>query len=197
MDARELRIDLEEQLVQMRKSWLFFKKNKGVKDRIKHMATLKKIGIELKSKLEEVPAIYTLFEYRNLPASETGESREQELLDTLSLLIVGVVEYHHTSEMMSVPMVKEVALRIVYQFGGLTIEDIGLCFHQIKNGQRGKVYNRIDAAVIMQWLHDYQAELQEIGTERNARLHNQSKTGVWKDGHEHRIIQPKRLKDLT
>lgn len=189
MDAREMRTDMEFQLESLRNSYRYFKKTKGIKDRIKHMATLRKMGVELSKQLADVPVYPTLFELR--------KENEDEMDRILCLQILALVDYHTTTEIMSKAMVQEVATRIAYQFGGLTLEDVALCFHQVKNGLMGKVYNRVDAAVIMSWLHKYLKDVQEIGQERNARLHNQSKTGIVKNGHEYRLVQPARIKDLV
>jgi hypothetical protein len=48
----------------------------------------------------------------------------------------------------------------------------------------------------MDWLQTYRKSVQQIGMERNRVRHNQGKTGIWKDGHEYRIIQPTRIKEL-
>lgn len=190
MDSRDLRLNVEEQLVSLRKSYKFFKENKGIDGRIQHMITIKGIAAELKQQLATIPVVPTLFEAAN--------ENEERLTDTLQLMIINLVEYYKTSEIMGKDMIYEIALRIVLTFGGLTLEDIALCFHQAKSGQigNGKIYNRIDGGVIMEWLNHYQANVQFIGMERNRRLHNQGKTGIWKDGHEYRILQPKRVKEL-
>jgi hypothetical protein len=189
LDGRDARSAMVFELEGLRNSYKFFKKTKHIEGRITHLATLRKLGNELKAKLDQIPEYPTLFELRN--------KDEQEAIRVLCLMIISLVQYHNTSEVMSTDMVQEVAMRIMFQFGGLTLEDVGLCFHQVKNGTRGKVYNRVDAAVIMNWLHDYEADVQAIGQERNARLHNQGKTGIIKEGHEYRIVQPARLKDLV
>lgn len=188
MDARELRIEAEDQLISLRKSYHFFKTNKGVAERIKHMASIKAAAVELKKELEKIPVVPTLF--------ELAKQNEESIMGTLQLMIINVVEYYKTSEIMKGAMVEEIALRAILTFGGLTLEDVALCFHRAKNGQLGQIYNRIDGGVIMEWLLAYQEEVQSIGMERNRRLHNQGKTGMWKEGHEYRILKPKRLTEL-
>lgn len=188
MDARALRGELSFQLDQMRNSYRWFKATRGVDGRIRHMQTLKKLGAELKVQLDSTPYLPALF--------ELVEANQDDVLGTLSLMIIQVCKYFNTSEIMSEPMVKEVAMRIALKFGSLTLEDIALCLHQAQNGDHGKIYNRVDGAVIMDWLHKYSKQYQELGMERNLRIHNQGKTGIWKPGHEHRIIDPKRIKEL-
>lgn len=188
MNARELHMELSSQLDQMRKSYRWFRDN-SVEGRIKHMATLKKLGSDLSRELAEIPEYPNLYELRT--------SNEEEAIRVLMLMIIKVVEFFTTTEIMGKDMIQEVALRIVYQFGGLTLEDIALCFHQAQNGVHGKVFNRIDGAVLMDWLHKYEKDVRDIGEEKNRRIHNQGKGGIWKEGHEHRIIKPKRLNELV
>ena len=191
MDAQEHRQRLEEQVESLRSSYTFFKAlsaGDGVKDRMKHLATIKQAAMQLKQELDATPRFDNLVTLR--------VQNETELLRTLQLMIIGVVKYFSVTEVMSPELVEETAMRIAFTFGGLTLEDVALCFHQAQNGEHGKVYNRVDGAVLMDWLQTYQRRVQELGMERNRVQHNQGKTGVWKDGHEYRIIQPTRLKEL-
>lgn len=188
MDARDLRGELTFQLEQMRNSYRWFQATKGVDGRIKHMATLKKLGADLKSQLDSTPYLPAMFELR-----ATGEN---DLIGTICLMIIRVCKYFNTTEVMGKDMVEEVATRIALKFGSLTIEDVALCFHQAQNGDHGIIYNRIDGAVIMDWLNGYSKKYRELGMERNRRIHNQGKTGIMKEGHDYRIIEPKRLKEL-
>lgn len=187
LDAREHYDEMAFQLQQMRKSYNWFKSTKGVDGRIQHMKTLKKIGQELKMQLAEMPKLYTLYELR--------KEQEEPTVKTLKLMIIGVVEYFQTSQILSTGLIEEVSLRIMHRFGGLTIEDVALCFHRVKNGDYGDVYNRVDGGAIMKWLQSYEDEVQQIGIERNRRIHNQDKSGA-KSGQEYRLVQPVRLKSL-
>jgi hypothetical protein len=190
LDARELRQDLEFELEQTRKNWRWYKNTtfedkEHEKDKKKHMAELEKKGNTLKMLLAKVPDYPTLFEWRS--------KNEKTLVDTLTLMIIDLTEYHNTTDRMGANMTKEVALRVALQFGGLTIEDVALCFNQVKNGLMGKVYNRVDASVIMGWLHEYQKDVQEIGADRQAQMHVQAKGSTWKNSRDYRISQ---IKDL-
>lgn len=188
MQSREQREDMVFELESLRKSYRYFKNTKGIEGRIKHLMTLKKLGEELKAKLADLPEIPTLFELR--------AQDEDELLRVLSLMVVNVIEFHDTSKIMSPTMIQEVSLRIAMKHGGLTLEDVGLCFHQVKNGERGKIYNRLDAAVMLEWLNDYDKDIQEIGAERQRRVHASGKGSSSKSYTDHRLVVPARLRKL-
>lgn len=187
LQARDQYEDMRFQLQSLRNSYLFFKHNQ-VDGRVKHMATLKQMGKELAHELEKTEAILTLAELR--------QENEPGLLLVLERMVMNLTEFFHTNELMTPGQIQETALRIAYRFGGLTLEDVTLCLHRVKNGDYGSVYNRVDGGAIMGWLQRYEQDWQAVGMERNARLHNQSKAGVWKEGHEYRIVAPKRLKEL-
>jgi hypothetical protein len=192
MDVRELRVELEADLESLRNSYKVFRQpprlGHPLKDRRKHMQEIQEQAERVKRDLTVVPAMPLLCELKL--------TSEDEALRMLKVLIVDMVLFHETSDKMSKEMIEETALRILYQFGGLTVEDVALCFHQVKNGLRGTVYNRVDAQVLMKWLHDYQKDAQEVGMERNLRIHNNDKTGVWKVGHEYRITDINRQSEF-
>src|SRR5690349_17133435 len=89
MVAREERDDLVFQLEGMRRSYKYFKKNM-VPDRIVHMATLKKLGEQLKAELAEIPEVPTMFELRM--------QDDAELQRVLCLLVISLVEFHDTKK---------------------------------------------------------------------------------------------------
>lgn len=187
MDARDERNDLEFRLASLRRSYKFFK-NTMVPDRISAMKKIKAEANQVKTALETIP------EYPYLLQLRTQD--EDELIRVLKLMIIGVVKFFHTTDVMNGDQIEESAILIAYQFAGFTLEDVALCFHQAQRGFYGKVYNRVDGAVLMEWLHDYEGRLQAMGMERNRRIHNNEKSGINKNGHDYRIIQPRRLKEL-
>lgn len=113
--------------------------------------------------------------------AELRRQNEEELIDTLQLLIIEVAEFYHTSERMTKNQVFETAYLILNQFAGLTIEDVALALHKAKGGEYGIVYNRIDGAVILDWLHKYKDRMQSIGMEREHRKHVQGKGNTYRE----------------
>lgn len=186
---QETHEELTFRLESLRNSYRLFKNNKMIEGRMLHMASIKKLAQEVTAQLNETTYLPTLFELRN--------TNEDDVLTTITLMVIDLCEYFTTSQVLSSAMAQEVSLRILLKFGGLTLEDIALCFHKVKNSDYGSNYNKVDGGSLMQWLNRYEAEKQEIGMEMMRRIHNQSKSGVWKDGQEHRLIEPKRLKELV
>jgi predicted GIY-YIG superfamily endonuclease len=116
---------------------------------------------------------------------------EEELLDTLKLMVADVVRFHKTTDKIDASQATETAFMIMDTFKGLTIEDVALCFYSAKSGKFGEVYNRIDGPVIMNWLHAYQDKLRAVGMEQELKRHIQSKGTTYKEGADYRILEIK------
>jgi hypothetical protein len=118
---------------------------------------------------------------------ELRRENEEELLDTLQLMILEIVKFHKTTELMTPAQIFETAFMVMDTFKGLTLEDVALCFYQAKRGQFGEIYNRIDGAVILNWLHGYQDRMRAVGMERELQRHLQSKGTMYKEGGQYRV----------
>ena len=127
---------------------------------------------------------------------ELRRQNEEELLDTLQIMIIDVVKFYHTTEKMSEPQIFETAFLVMNTFGGLTLEDVALALHKAKAGEYGTVYNRIDGPVILDWLHKYQDKMQATGMERELQRHVQSKGSVYKDGATYRVNGIKKVGEI-
>lgn len=122
---------------------------------------------------------------------ELRRENEEELTDTLQLMVIDVVKWHKTSEVMTTEQIFQTAWMIMDTFRGLTLEDIALCFYQAKNAKFGEVYNRVDGSVIINWLHAYKDKMQAIGMEQELTKHLQSKGTMYKEGGQYRISEMK------
>lgn len=179
LDAREQWFNVQQDLISKKRQLDELendKKRKGRKELIKHFTEdVEKLETKL-SKTMYLPMLI-----------ELSRHNEEELLDTLQLMVLDVVKYYHTTEKMTEPQIYETAFRIVDAFKGLTLEDVALCFHQAKSGLYGGVYNRIDGAVLLDWLHKYQDKMQAAGIQREMSRHLQGKGSTYKNGGEYRI----------
>lgn len=124
---------------------------------------------------------------------------EEGTLYDIQLLIIDVVKFFNTSEVMSDDQIAEVATLITGAAGGLTLEDIGYCFHQAKTGHHGKVYNRVDGGVIMNWIMDYKEEKRKKIAAIQQSRHAQSKVDSKRTIEEqasYRAVQPRAIADM-
>lgn len=191
LDMREQWNDAAFELNSARNSLKFFKTEPprlGKKlERRKAITYTKAYIQECERKLAELPKLPMLVMLQ--------KEDEESLLDSLQLLVINVVKFHHTTEKMAPEEVFECAFRIANQFKGLTLEDIALCFYQAQNGAFGEVYNRIDGGVLINWLHKYQDRMQALGMERELQRHIQGKGETYRRGSDYRVVEPRKLKD--
>jgi hypothetical protein len=187
IEARETWFSIEQDLKSRREMLKEVEKDKKRENR-KALIKAFKADIEaIETKLSKTVYLPLLIELRR--------DNEAELTDTLQLMIIDVVKFYHTSEKMDQAQIYETAFRISDTFKGLTLEDVALCFYRAKAGEYGTVFNRIDGAVIMDWLHKYQDKMQAIGMEKQLQLHLQSKGSTYKDGGEYRVSDIQKINE--
>lgn len=187
---RDIYRDKEFELQQLLDSYhLFSNEMEGnLTSRKKHLAQINDKIAEVKQELATIVQMPLIMQLR--------EMDEQELNDKISLLLIDLIKYHKTSDMMSTDELVLLATRIIWQFGGLTVEDIAIAFEKAKNGEYGQVFNRVDGSVVMTWLQKYQGHVQAVAMERQRILHSSSKPSIYKNKDLYRKVSPKKLNDL-
>jgi response regulator RpfG family c-di-GMP phosphodiesterase len=115
---------------------------------------------EIKQKIAEKEATLAII-VKVATISEMVKYNEHDLLMDIEMLVMDITDYFTTSESMPVARVQELGLLIAHEYKDLTLEDITLCFRQAKTGQMGKVYNRVDGGVIIDWLNQYRSQKRE------------------------------------
>lgn len=114
---------------------------------------LQQIVNEIKSiskELEDYPKPITMGEQSrlDLPLLETS----------LQLLINDLREFFQVDNMISTKAIINLCPLIIYEYPSLTLEEIAICFAQAKKGHYEQLYNRLDSAIIMGWIKQYNAE---------------------------------------
>lgn len=95
----------------------------------------------------------------------------------IKILINDLRYFFAIDNMISDNGINALAPMLIYEFTGLSIEDIAICFTQAKKGYYGEIYNRLDGQIIMKWLRSYNTEKIERLKEKSYALHRQSKSG--------------------
>lgn len=95
----------------------------------------------------------------------------------IKILINDLRYYFSIDNMISDNAINALAPMLIYEFTGLTVEDVAICFTQAKKGYYGEIYNRLDGQIIMKWLRSYNTERLDRMKERNYTQHSQSKIG--------------------
>lgn len=81
-----------------------------------------------------------------------GETKSRALV---VLILADLVKFFNVGKAMNDIQMAQTADLIFDEFYYLNIEDFKLCFNMAKSGKFGKVYDRIDGQVIMDWLSTY------------------------------------------
>lgn len=66
-----------------------------------------------------------------------------------------LIDFFNVGKSMSAVQVAQTADLVIEEFYYLKPDDFKLCFTQAKKGIYGKLYDRIDGQVILEWLHRY------------------------------------------
>ena len=82
-----------------------------------------------------------------------GETKSRALV---VLILADLVKFFNVGKAMNDVQMAQTADLIFDEFYYLNIEDFKLCFNMAKSGKFGKVYDRMDGQVIMDWLSTYE-----------------------------------------
>lgn len=104
-------------------------------------------------------AVYKKFE---------GETKARALM---VLILSDLVNFFNVGKRMNDVQIAQTADLILDNFYYFNIEDFKLCFNSAKSGYFGKVYDRIDGMVIMDWLKQYENERAENCFNTNYNQH--------------------------
>jgi len=102
---------------------------------------------------------------------QLNRMNETRLRDEVSLLLLDLMNFFRVKNGMTADMIEDIVEMIIQEHSNLTLYDIGLCFREGKVGRYGKVYDRLDGGVIMEWCNKYQNKFIDACEE----AHNQRK----------------------
>jgi hypothetical protein len=112
------------------------------------------------------PALATLGKYQS----------EALAIGILCKLIGDTCDFFNVGGNMTDIQIQQTAIMIIDSYHWFNIYDFTLCFKNAKVGKYGKLYDRLDGAVILQWLEAYNQE--RLGA---AQLHTQQENRKQKE----------------
>lgn len=89
--------------------------------------------------------------------------------------ITAAVDYFNVAGNMNARQIEEAATLLYGAYRTLTIDDIVLCFNRAKMGNYGKIFDRLDGSIILDWFRQYQAERNDEIEAAVIREHQQRK----------------------
>lgn len=100
--------------------------------------------ITLIDKLDTTPSITKLCQIN-----------EEITREEIALLLIETNKFFSVKNGLNEDIVYDIVDLIISEYKNMTMYDIGLCFKMAKIGRFGKVYERLDGGVIMDWIYQY------------------------------------------
>lgn len=98
------------------------------------------------------------------------------LIDEICLLIIDLQKFFDTKRSMDEEQIVEIAEMIVGEYRNLYVLDLAFCFKQGKLGKYGKVYDRLDGGIILDWVREWDKKRVEMIIDRRESEHRQHKS---------------------
>lgn len=103
------------------------------------------------------------------------EFSEEKMIAFLVFILCDLVEFFNVGKSMNATQIKQTARLIYEEYPYMRIHDFRVCFTNSKKGLYGKVYDRIDGAIIMEWLLAHANDRGNLFEQQSIVAHNQSK----------------------
>lgn len=103
------------------------------------------------------------------------EFSEEKMIAFLVFILCDLVEFFNVGKSMNATQIKQTARLIFEEYPYMRIHDFRVCFTNAKKGLYGKVYDRIDGSIIMEWLLAHADDRGNLFEQRSITAHNQSK----------------------
>jgi hypothetical protein len=169
---------MDDRLDTLRRSWAYWQEMKALHcDELVHSpVTIEMALVEIKHEADLIK--HSKGAVMPLDTLKTRETNGEDL-DTLErevlLLIGGVREGLNVANNITVNQAAEAAIDVVAEFGGLSIEEIALCFNNGRKGDYGELMHRLDGPMLLRWLRQYVNDREQYEVEVNRQFHESAK----------------------
>lgn len=119
-----------------------------------------------------------------------------QLQALLTIILIDLIEYFNVGKTMGEQQVVQTVKLIIDEYHYLKPEDFRLCFDNAKKGKYGKVFDRIDGAVIFEWLNQHVNNRFEFFENKSIQEHEQIKYQEMKGTSVHRERKEKTEQDF-
>lgn len=113
---------------------------------------------------------------------DLGELGQVTVIKVLNLLLIDLIEFFNVGSPMGVEQLNQTTKLIISEYYFLKPDDFRFCFDRAMKGYYGKIYNRLDGAIIMEWLNKYIDERAEFAENESRERHEEQKKGVMLEG---------------
>lgn len=109
------------------------------------------------------------------PLRALAQHDELSARDEIALLIIWLLEQLNISNTLSEAQIESISALILEEFGWLRLEDLAIVMRSAIKGEYGLIYNRLDGAIILDWLRRYAEALMERRHLEKVEAHMRSK----------------------
>ena len=114
----------------------------------------------------------------------------EALMTELSALIQGVYDLVKVGKRIDEDAIVKLSKMILKKYWYLTIDEVSYCLDSGIQGQYGKIYDRIDAQVILEWLHLY-----DTGEESISHFEKQAEESSKPGGRNESLLEVPEFRD--
>jgi len=115
----------------------------------------------------------------------------------LSIILIDLVKFFNIGKSMDDEQVAQTIEMIQDEFYMLKPEDLKLCFSNAKKGKYGKVYDRLDGQIIIEWLTTYFNDRTSYSAEKSFQKHDKLKYENESIRYEQEKIDRKKDQEIT
>lgn len=108
----------------------------------------------------------------------------QRVKDEISLLIIDLMGFFNVKYSMDKDMIEDVVEMLITEYRNLTIFDVALCFREVKVGRYGKIYDRLDGGMIMEFFIKYYGGFVDAIEQAHERRKNAYSFGERQSGYK-------------
>lgn len=168
--SQEQRKVLVSRLDSLKRSAIFFLDEYRKHDRAASLMHILAEIAETENRVAVVPKAYSI--------GQLCKKNPEKLDDNIVLILNDLRLFFQVDNMISTDGLYSLCGIITSEYKNLTLEEIAMCMNNAKLGNYGKLYNRLDGAIILSWLKQYVTEKQLRIDDRNYMAEANNKIGV-------------------
>lgn len=124
-------------------------------------------GSEVSNSLQALPQLP--------PLRAMANENELEVIEEIQLLLIWLVENLNISNTLTAEQLENIASLILHEYGAMRLEDVAMVMRGAIKGSYGVIYNRLDAAIILDWFRQHAELLQDIRHRRQMDIYMSTK----------------------
>lgn len=168
--TQEQRKGLLSRLDSLKRSQKFFTEEYKGEDAAEHINKIADEVAKVSMAISELPEVLSI--------GQLCRQSPETVDDNIVLILNDLRLFFQVDNMISTDGLYSLCSIITAEYKSLSLEEIAICMNNAKLGNYGKVYNRLDGAIILGWLKQYVIEKQARIDDRNYTAEAHAKIGL-------------------